>query len=1663
MAVSLFIWRALVDQEHAHIRQVIELRAKDLKTNTERLLESQAQALLRMVKRWEKQGKTPKEEWELDARLYVTHYSFYQAIEWADASFHVRWIVPLEGNEKAQDLNLAFEERRRTALEKARDRQEITVTRTIDLVQGEKGFLVNLPIYLGKDFDGFILGVFRINKLFPFLLTDKDLSRYSITVYDDEEEVYSHESHNWENGDKWSIEKEIKFHNLTWRILICPSQELFAELQSIVPEIALITGLFMSLFIALTVYFFQKALFRAKDVEITNQSLLHEIIERRQAEDMLQKSRDEWVQTFDAISDHVCILDVSGTIVKANKTMRDRFEPIHGNLTGLDYRLIYCGTATPDPQPPCASVLSGGPVVTCVTRLPTMEGWQLVTSYPITDSNGKQWGAVSVVRDITERMGDKEALQKAHDELEERVEKRTAELTEANKALERAVAEHKRAEEEIRKLSNAVEQSPVVVMITDSKGIIEYVNPKFTQITGYTTEEVIGTNAQLGAQSPEENRRLWNTITSSLEWQGEFYNKKKNGQCYWEYASISHIRNQEGAITHFIKIAEDRTKHKQLEDSLRESEERLRAILDNAAAVIYMKDIQGRYLFINRQFEKLINITRGQIRNRTDNELFPAEIAEALQANDRKVLESKIPLEFDEKVSIDDELCTYLSVKFPLFDSTGAISAICGISTDITERKRMEEIVRNIAEGVSAKTGNAFFRSLVLHIAKMLNVDYVMVCKLIPESNEVETIALSAHGGMSDNFVYPLRGTLCEKVLEKGLLMYYEKPQQQFPEEHSLVEMGVESYMGIPLTDSNNYPLGLLVIMGKKEMKDVKIAESLLKIFAIRASSELERERAERTLRESETRLSEAQRIAHIGSWEWDIIKNKTYHSAEVYRIFGQSPQEFGDTYEAFLSHVHPDDREFVRKSVDEALYERKPYDIEYRTHFKDKTVRFVQEKAIIMFDNMGIRPIRMVGTLQDITERRQAREEIKLLQTILVEMGVSKDLHEALIITIRKVCEMAGFVYGEAWKPDPGGAFLERDHAFYSVDEGLSKYSLFTEGMTFPRNTGLPGRAWSKKQPVWIRDVTQELEYLHTQIVEEVGFKMGVAFPVIANDEVVTVIVFYQKEAKESDERLVNLISTVVAQLGPMIRHKQIEEALRESEERFRQLAENIRQVFWMATPQMNQILYVSPAYEEIWGRTCKSLYDFPGTWFESIHPPDRDKVLMIFQEKRVQTMLDIKYRIVRSDGSIRWIQSQAFPVCNKSGEIYRIVGISEDISEIKQTEEEQSRLREQLERVSRLESIGKLAGGIAHDFNNILTVISGYGQLLNNELKNDDPLKAYVQKIITSTERAVQLTQGLLAFSRKQVTNPKAIEINEIIRSSEGLMRRLLGEDIQLTIIPVDRKCVVMADSGQIEQVLMNLATNARDAMPHGGEIIIHTNIVELDNEYRKTYGYGVLGNYFLISFSDTGEGMDRETRERIFEPYFTTKEVGKGTGLGLSIVYGIVKQHNGYINAYSEPGKGTLFKIYLPLIESEVVEKGSETHIPATGGTETILLAEDESEVRNLVKIVLERNGYKVIEATDGEEAIQKFMEHKDEINLLVFDVVMPKKSGKSAYDTIKKMNPDVKILFMSGYSEDIIHKRGVIVEKGLKYATKPIFPTELLKIIRELLDKPFERNT
>lgn len=407
-------------------------------------------------------------------------------------------------------------------------------------------------------------------------------------------------------------------------------------------------------------------------------------------------------------------------------------------------------------------------------------------------------------------------------------------------------------------------------------------------------------------------------------------------------------------------------------------------------------------------------------------------------------------------------------------------------------------------------------------------------------------------------------------------------------------------------------------------------------------------------------------------------------------------------------------------------------------------------------------------------------------------------------------------------------------------------------------------------------------------------------------------------------------------------------------------------------------------------------------------------------------------------------------YPVRDVNGSYLHSLHILEDITEYK-------RLEAQLRHAQKMEAVGTLVGGIAHDFNNILTAIIGYASLLQMKLGKDDPLRVTAEHVLAAADRAARLTQSLLAFSRKQILNPEVVNINEIIKMVEKLLFRIISEDIELRTILSDEQLTVFADSAQIEQILMNFATNARDAMPEGGMLTIETERIEMDEEFIKRHGYGKSGPYALISVSDTGLGMDEKTRERIFEPFFTTKEVGKGTGLGLAIVYGIIKRHNGYINVYSEINKGTNFRIYLPLTEAGVmaIKKREEVLTPA-GGTETILLAEDDEDVRNITVSALKEFGYKVIEAVDGEDAVNKFIKNKDDIQMVMLDVVMPKKNGREAYEEMKKIAPGIKALFMSGYTEDVIHSKKII-DEGLNFVSKPISPTKLLRLVREILDK------
>lgn len=514
----------------------------------------------------------------------------------------------------------------------------------------------------------------------------------------------------------------------------------------------------------------------------------------------------------------------------------------------------------------------------------------------------------------------------------------------------------------------------------------------------------------------------------------------------------------------------------------------------------------------------------------------------------------------------------------------------------------------------------------------------------------------------------------------------------------------------------------------------------------------------------------------------------------------------------------------------------------------------------------------------------------------------------------------------------------------------------------------------------------------------------------------------------------------------------KKAERHLEEERQRFFLLAENAP--FGLALIESNgRFTYINTKFKEMFGydmndtpdgRTwCRKVYPDPdyrrrviATWFNDV---EKFKQNPSMKEGRQWT-----FTVTCKDNTQKFINF--ILVLLPTGSYLMTY---EDITELKQ-------LQSQLLHSQKMEALGSFVGGVAHDFNNILTAVMGFARLAMMRIEEKERLRAYISLIMTASEKASRLIKKLLSFARKQETNLEVIDLNNIIEHSKELLKRLTREDIELEFSLSDSKINVMADAVQIGQVLINLVANARDAMPQGGRLKIQTATTYLDEKFVDVYRYGKPGHYALITISDTGTGIPEELKNKIFEPFFTTKEIDKGTGLGLSIVYGIIKQHKGYIDLESQPGHGTTFRIYIPLAEEGIKPSSKREKTEIIGGKETIFLAEDDEMVRIFERDVLEEQGYKVIEAVDGEDTLIKFNFHKDKIDLVILDVIMPKKNGKEVYDDIRKIDPEIPVLFTSGYTFDIIEQKGIDKDKA-DIIRKPIVYDVLLRKVRELLDK------
>lgn len=481
--------------------------------------------------------------------------------------------------------------------------------------------------------------------------------------------------------------------------------------------------------------------------------------------------------------------------------------------------------------------------------------------------------------------------------------------------------------------------------------------------------------------------------------------------------------------------------------------------------------------------------------------------------------------------------------------------------------------------------------------------------------------------------------------------------------------------------------------------------------------------------------------------------------------------------------------------------------------------------------------------------------------------------------------------------------------------------------------------------------------------------------------------------------------------------------------------------------------LLYINPACEKLFGYTLNHLRT---TGLRACYAPESLEILENHMVPRIRRGDSWEGEVVAVDatGNVFPVSCLAGAVRDSAGKVLFTFSFIRDIREQKRAEEEKTKLEAQLHHAQKMEAIGQLAGGVAHDFNNIITAITGYAHLLLMKMEKDNPLRHFAEQITASAERAVNVTSGLLAFSRKQSVTPQPVNVNGLLKKVCGFLARLLGEDIHLEMLASREELVVMADGSQLEQILMNLATNARDAMKDGGRLTISTKLFEMGDEFIHSHGYGKRGRYACISVEDTGSGMDSQVMERIFDPFFTTKDVGRGTGLGLSIVYGIVKQSDGYIDVSSQPGKGTLFRVFLPCVDATETAAESSPPVTATKGKGSILLAEDDEDVRKFNAGLLREFGYDVEEAIDGVDAVQRFLQRKDAIDLVILDVVMPKMNGKDVYDRLKQIRSDVRVLFTSGYTPETISRKGIL-EGNHHFLEKPHTPGDILKKVADII--------
>jgi PAS domain S-box-containing protein len=785
---------------------------------------------------------------------------------------------------------------------------------------------------------------------------------------------------------------------------------------------------------------------------------------------------------------------------------------------------------------------------------------------------------------------------------------------------------------------------------------------------------------------------------------------------------------------------------------------------------------------------------------------------------------------------------------------------------------------------------------------------------------------------------------------------------------------------------------------------DIKCGQA----YAVTFRDITDQKRVEEALRDGERQLAEAQRIAHLGHWERDLRLGRITWSAETYRIFGIPSGEPPPELPALLQHVHSHDRPLMEDAVARALRGDATYDLHYRIIRPDGETRFVRSQCEVKRDASG-NPHTLFGVVQDVTERRRAEEALK----------ESEERH-------RLALDVAAL---GTWRHDllKGIAYLDaRTQEFWSFDRAEVRWEELIARVHPDDRERLTKKRDASCNPTGSGDYANE-------------------FRVVRPDGSVRWLATRARGLFEGDG-VARRPTLAIGISADVTERKRADEAIRRSEELLRRAEAMANVAAWTFDSASGTFTCSDQA-----SRVCGSR---PGPhriddWLSAVYPQDRERVQRAFHRSLAGAQLELEHRLV-VDGKIKWVHVRAEPQFDITGRARGLIGVGQDVTERRLIEE-------QLRQAQKLEAVGRLAGGVAHDFNNLISGISMYGELLLDGLSRHDRLRSYAAAIQGATQLGARLTGQLLAFSRKAVVALELLDLNEVIESISLMLSRLIGEDVALVTALSPALSRVMLDRGQFEQVLMNLAVNARDAMPRGGRLTLETRDVELLQQQTAHETQPAPGRYVELTVSDTGHGMTDEVKSHIFEPFFTTKGPGKGTGLGLATVFGIVKQAGGHILVDSWVGEGTRFRILLPVApETSPASAQGSPETPPPPGKETVLLAEDEAMVRNSARLVLETQGYEVIEAGNGVEALRIVDAYPGPIHLLLTDVVMPGMGGRELAAAVLARRPGVKVLYMSGYLDDDVVRHGVLQATDA-FLQKPLTRMAIARKIREVLDR------